>query len=124
MEGVATPSPLFWTLGQHRRLTLSHRSQPCQELPGNGPVGCQSFRADTRTDLLVFSPLQVFWLFKAISQDPKQKHVAEILDKCEKAALNGSWVSESTCFPMCVPGLSLWAPGLQYRSEKSWSPLG
>ncbi|CAD7700802.1 unnamed protein product [Ostreobium quekettii] len=35
--------------------------------------------------------VKVFWLFKAISQDPKYKHVAEVLDKCEKAALNGSW---------------------------------
>lgn len=38
--------------------------------------------------------LQIFWLFKAICQDqPKNRHAREVMDKCEIAALNGSWVS-------------------------------
>eukprot|EP00210_Caulerpa_lentillifera_P002705 g2585.t1 len=36
--------------------------------------------------------IAVYWLFRAISQDqPKNKQVAELLDRCERSALNGSW---------------------------------
>lgn len=51
--------------------------------------------------------VKVFWLFKAISQEPKCKHAADILDKCEKAALNGSWE-----FPFKDPTLQPLSPTL------------
>ena len=41
--------------------------------------------------------LQVYWLLAAIAQDyPKNKHVAELRDHCERAALTGSWVGAAT----------------------------
>ena len=37
---------------------------------------------------------QVYWLLLAISQDrPKNTYVAELRDQCERAALEGYWVS-------------------------------
>ena len=37
---------------------------------------------------------QVYWLLSAIAQDqPKNKAVVELRDNCERAALEGSWVS-------------------------------
>ncbi len=36
---------------------------------------------------------QVYWLLLAISQDnPKNRHAAEMRDRCERAALEGFWV--------------------------------
>ena len=40
--------------------------------------------------------VQVYWLLSAISQDqPKNKAVGELRDMCERAALEGSWVSQA-----------------------------
>lgn len=40
-----------------------------------------------------FAPLQTYWLLLAISQDqPRNKHVAAVRDRCEQAALEGFWV--------------------------------
>lgn len=37
---------------------------------------------------------QTYWLLLAISQDqPKNKYVSDLRDRCERAALEGSWVS-------------------------------
>lgn len=36
---------------------------------------------------------QVYWLLLAMSQDqPKNTHIAELRDRCERAALEGYWV--------------------------------
>ena len=41
--------------------------------------------------------MQVYWLLTAIAQDqPKNKAVGELRDNCERAALEGSWVSTCT----------------------------
>jgi hypothetical protein len=37
---------------------------------------------------------QTYWLLLAISQDqPRNKHIAAVRDRCEMAALEGYWVS-------------------------------
>lgn len=44
--------------------------------------------------------MQVHWLLLALSQDQtKDKHVEVFRDQCERAALNGRWVSETPLAP-------------------------
>lgn len=45
---------------------------------------------------------QVYWLLLAISQDnPKNRHAADMRDKCERAALEGFWV-RGPCTRACL----------------------
>ena len=47
-----------------------------------------------REQVLTKTIMQVYWLLTAIAQDqPKNKAVGELRDNCERAALEGSWVS-------------------------------
>lgn len=49
------------------------------------------------TPVLIRIMMQVYWLLTAIAQDqPKNKAVGELRDNCERAALEGSWVSVMT----------------------------
>ena len=63
---------------------------------------------------------QVYWLLLAISQDnPKNKHAAEMRDRCERAALEGFWVRACARAPPLRP-----CAGALLRSSGAADPAG
>ena len=61
--------------------------------PGSNFFGAKTALQRLIAHEALLCAMQTYWLLLAISQDqPKNKYVAELRDRCERAALEGYWV--------------------------------
>lgn len=92
-----------------RSLRIAVKVRPAAGAPpaASPCAGSAALRARGRAAKRAWPPTrcsapQVYWLLLAISQDnPKNRHAADMRDKCERAALEGFWV-RGPCTRACL----------------------